>query len=169
MPNPYILLGIILLWLASTVGVGLWQRHDGANQCQASWQAREVSEQAQAAQQIKTLEDAARAQEQAHAADVAQISTNYEKELSDEHAKHLADITAIRAGALRLRDKSASCLSTSYDSASQTTTSATGSDAATGCQLSPDVAANLFGLADRADQITVQLAACQRVVIDDRK
>lgn len=176
LPNPYILLAAIVLWIASIVGVGVWQRHDGASACSASWQAREAKEQAQAASQIKTLEDAARATEQKHAADVAAISTTYEQELQDAHRQHLADITDLRAGTLRLRDPNATSLRACPDSGAQVATGAGGRDASApgGFQsaaagiLPSATSIWLVNFADECDRNTRQLTACQQVIMDDR-
>ena len=177
MPNPWVVLVIILLWIASIVGVGVWQRHDGANTCNASWQAREAKEQADAVSQIKTLEDAALASEQKHAADVVAISTNYEQELQDAHRQHLADITNLRSGALRLRDPNATSLRACPYPAGQAAAGTSGRDdsapggfqnAAAGV-LPSATSAWLIDFADQCDRNTQQLTACQQVIMDDRR
>ena len=177
MPNPWVVLVVILLWIASIVGVGVWQRHDGANACNASWQAREAKEQADAVSQIKTLEEAARASEQKHAADIAAISTNYERELQDAHRQHLVDITNLRAGTLRLRDPNVTSLHACPDSTGQTGAGTSGRDdsAPGGFQSAPAgilpsaTSIWLVNFADECDRNTRQLTACQQVIQNDRQ
>ena len=40
-PNPWVLLGVVLAWIASLVAVGTWQRHDGAAETVARYEKRD--------------------------------------------------------------------------------------------------------------------------------
>lgn len=107
----------------------------------------------------------AEAKQQELAQQMNLIATKYEQELTNASKQHAADVAAIRAGTLRLRDNAgrASC------PAPQTPSTSGGSDGSTGCELSQQFTEFLLSEADRADQYTRQLTACQQVIIQDRQ
>ena len=39
--NPWLIVGVILVWLASLAGVGYWQRSDGQTVERSAWEIRE--------------------------------------------------------------------------------------------------------------------------------
>lgn len=173
--NSYAIIGLLLFWLASLAGVGVWQNTAGHTAERAAWQAKETSEIKSAAARTLELEVAARATEKRHADALAEISTDYERKIKNAKTQRDRDVAAALSGALGLR----------LPSSMQAGGSATGSlAAATGgrdggasgqlpeppaATLPPDLAAGLLGLADDADQVAQQLAACQAVVISDRR
>lgn len=167
-PEPYRLLAGALLWLASLFAVGVWQHHAGAVGERVAWQAKEVTEQAAAAAQLKALSDAARAAEQKHAADMAALAADYERKLSDANKQRAADIAAVRAGTLRLRDKSGTCVPASTDPGAKAGPSSGIGNGTTGCELSETTSGFLLDFANDADDIARQLAACQQVIVQDR-
>lgn len=109
-------------------------------------------------------QEQANAKQDALAQQMSRIAIKYEQELSNATKQHAADVAAIRAGTLRLRDThGTSC------PAPETPATPGGSDGAEGCELSESVTESLFSLAAAADRNTRQLAACQQVIIEDRK
>lgn len=176
-PLPYRIAIVAALWLSSLVAVGLWQRHDGIATVDAKWQAREAKQQAAAAARYRTLYDAYRKAEQDNAAALAAISTKLEKERTDATRQHAADIAAIRAGAVRLRDPGAAAMPACRGATAETGSGPGRSDGATTGELSAAPAGLLSGqtseflvdLAADADDVARQLAACQQVIINDRK
>lgn len=176
--NQYIIAVALIVWGASLFGVGLWQRHDGESAANLSWEARYNTEVSQAAQQIKTAEDAVRKAEQAHAAKLSYISATYQKELVDAKAQHARDLAAIRAGTIRLRDPAYTApVPACPGAAPQTAATAGGCDGGKTGEfpgssagfLSGGASEFLIGLANDADDVARQLAACQRVVTEDRQ
>ncbi|MBF3800036.1 lysis protein [Burkholderia pseudomallei] len=97
---------------------------------------------------------------------VTQISTDYERKLNDAKSQADRDIAAARAGALRLRDRAATC-------GNQPSESATGPGAGVsadtgGAELSLPATEFLLSEAGRADEIVLRLNACEAVVRSDR-
>ncbi len=167
--NPYIILGLLIGWLSSLAGVGLWQRHDGATAERLACEHVQTIQASQAATQIKAAEDAARTSERQHTDALSTIATNYEKDMSHAQAQHVADLAALRAGTLRLRIQYPShALSAGDSPAGQASAAASGSDGGAPGELPHEVADFLLGLAQSADDVARQLAACQRVIIEDR-
>lgn len=175
-PQPYRILAGVLLWLASLFAVGVWQHHAGVVGERVTWQARETTQQATAAAQFKALSDAARAADQKHAADMAALAADYERKLSDANKQRAADIAAVRAGAIRLRDPGATMPACPGATAQASPAAGRGDGAAPG-QLPPAPAGLLSGqtsewlidFAADADDVARQLAACQQVIARDRE
>ena len=175
MPNPYVILAVLLTWAGSLVGVGYWQRHDGEIAERVTWQAKLETQMQQANSALEAAQSAARKAEQEHAQQLADISANYQQELQDASKQHAVDVAAIRAGTLRLRDPGShphACES----GVSQTSSPAGGRDdqANSGLPgpdagvLSDSAAGFIVGEADRADRLAKQLSACQAVINADR-
>ncbi len=105
--------------------------------------------------------------EDAHRAELAAQAKRYEKEKADDKLKHANDITAVRSGAIKLRDAAATCASAGNDAKAA---NATGSgDGGKGAELSGAASEFLLSLANEADDIVKQLSACQQVILSDRK
>ena len=176
-PFPYRIAIVAALWLCSLAAVGWWQRHDGMATVEAKWQAREAKQQAAAAARYRTLYDAYRKAEQDNAAALAEIAIKLEKERTNATRQHAADIAALRTGALRLRDPGAAAVPACRGSAAEAGPASSGCNGGTTCELSGTPAGLLsnqaseflVNLAADADDVARQLAACQQVIINDRK
>ena len=168
--NPYVILALLVAWLASTAAVGYWQRHDGAAQVMVACQRTQAAESARATVAIQAAQTAARAREQQYAAGLTTISTTYQEALTHAQTQHTSDLAAIRSGALRLRVQYPAAASVRSGDSSASTTAATsgGRDGSQGTDLPGSVAVDLLALADDADNIARQLAACQAVIVQDR-
>jgi len=158
-PTPYKLGAVILICLGIITASWLSGDMHATRVMQAKIDALVVGYQ-KATIQAQAQADA---KQQALAQQMSQISAKYEQELTHASKQHAADVAAIRSGALRLRDARASC------TAPQAPAAPGVSDGAEGCTLSAGVTERLYGLADEADRNTRQLAACQQVIIEDRK
>lgn len=165
--NPYLIIALIAAWLASLVGVGYWQNDAGHVDERSAWQARENDELQQANTTITRLNTEAREKEAIHAQQLADVSTNYQKEIQHAKDQRNRDVAAARSGALVLR----------YDVAGQATdTSGAGApgastgrcDGQAGAELPREISANLLDLVNDADDVTRQLDACQQIVRADR-
>lgn len=168
-PNPWLIIGLAAAWLASLAGVGWWQRTDGAAAERIEWQQRENTELRLANQKVVSLARALRAAEHAHGEAVAAIATHYEKELQHAQDQRERDRAAVRTGGLRLRDPHPAGLRACGNAAAAPGAAAgLGDDRAAG-ELSAAASEFLYDLANDADAVAHQLAACQRVVIEDRR
>lgn len=165
--NPYVILGAVVLWGASVAGVGYWQNQAGHTAERVSWQTRETKELQDANAKILELEAARRAEEQRHADAVADISQTYEKEKADAASQKARDVAAARAGALRLLVP-ARCPDANRNKTGAVAAGAGERDGGARSELPREIAANLFALADDADEIVKQLSACQGIVRADR-
>ncbi len=168
MINPYIIIAALLFWIASVVGSGIYEHHQGVITEDSKWQARELTEQAQASQLILNAENAARKAEQASAQAVNQAQLNYQKGVNDEHAKTVAAVHAVNAGTLRLRDPDAA-LQAGCHSATGTGTDSTGADSSGSGDLSKQAARFLLDLTGEADRLAQRLNECEVILQDDRK
>lgn len=166
--NPWIALGLVLAWIASLAGVGYWQNDAGHTTERVAWQARDNAALAEANSKLHDTEEKYRRIEQSHAADLAAISGNYQKELKDASQKTADLIAANRAGAFRLRDPGATACSPHRSILSETAASSGGRDGGTQAELSGTAAEFLLGLTGEADDTARQLSACQAIVKADR-
>ena len=98
--NPYVILGVLLIWLASLAGVGFWQHKEGEQTIQVQWnKANEAQE-----KKIISLQEEAKKQEETTALAINSVATNYEEEKQNEKTHTDALISKLRSNALRLRD-----------------------------------------------------------------
>lgn len=167
MLNPWVILAVVLAWGASLAGVGYWQRHDGAQAEKSSCQADKLAANAASAKALAEANAATRAEEQRSATELALVEDEAVKGQEDAEAKRRHDVAAARSGAISLRVP-ATCPGSGAGSAPQTSPGPGGSDGAATAELPREVTADLLALADDADAIVGQLAACQAVVKSDR-
>jgi Fe-S cluster biogenesis protein NfuA len=166
--NPWLLLGVALAWIASLVWVGSWQNEAGHTAERVSWQTKENAELVAANTKIQRLNAEARATEQAHQTNLADIGAQHEKDKADAEARRIRDVDDARSGALKLRVAGA-CKGAGSSGTTQAPAAAGQRDEATTAELPGEVAANLFALADDADEQARQLTACQAVIVEDRR
>lgn len=111
-------------------------------------------------------------QQAQHEADMAALDSKFTKEMQDARRQAAADVAAVRSGAVRVRDRFACPASGSAAGASGAGTAAgrTASvgDAGTPGGLQTADAEFLLSEAGRADEVTLQLQACQAIVLRDR-
>lgn len=124
-------------------------------------------------QQALAAEQQRRAEEQAqHAADMAALDRKFTKEMQDAKRQADADVAAVRAGDIRVRDKFACPARGSAASASGAGTAAgrtpgMGDAAPAGGLQAADVEL-VLRIGAEADEVTLQLQACQEIVRKDR-
>lgn len=111
-------------------------------------------------------------QQAQHAADMAALDSKFTKEMQDEKRKAEADVAAVRAGAIRVRDKFACPAGGSASGASGAGTQAgrtpsLGDAAPAGGLQTADVEL-VLRIGAEADEVTKQLQACQEIVKRDR-
>lgn len=125
---------------------------------------------ADATQRALDAEARERSKEAQHAADMAALDEQRTKEMNDAKAAADATIADLRAGSIRVRDRfTCPANAAGTGAAGQAGTSTSMGDAAQGHGLQPADAEFLLSEAKRADEVTVQLRACQDIVRGDRK
>lgn len=112
------------------------------------------------------LEAKVRQVEDDAAKQLAAVDANYQEKMKNEIDSRDAVIAGLRAGSVRVRERF-TCASTA-SGVPNTAASAGRSDAAGGRGLQQADAEFLVSIAERADQVVLQLQACQAVVAADR-
>lgn len=168
LPSPTVLLVAGVAWLASLVAVGYWQNDAGHVAERVGWQEKDNKELRLANAKITELNNRERTKERESAERLAAVSDNYQRELKNAKDQRERDVSAARAGTLKLQFNPAS-VSPGGSEAGSTAASAGRCDGAATSELPREITANLFALADDADEVVKQLSACQAVVRSDRK
>lgn len=163
-------IGVCLIGAAAAIYVfGASRYEDGRIAERGKWQKLENTELAAANARIIKLESDARQLEREHAAAMTQASATYQESMQHEKATRDRVIADLRSGALRLRVDLASRQGAAGDPAGATGAAAGRCDGEARAELSVSASEFLVGLAAEADAVVHQLAACQAVVIADRK
>lgn len=122
----------------------------------------------------KALQEVADAKDKA-AADMAALDEKFTKEMNDAKSKSEADVAAVRAGAIRVRDRF-TCTAPADSAAGPgggagqaVGTSAGVGDGAAVRGLGPQDAGEILAVADTGDRWAVQLRACQAIIAKDRQ
>lgn len=139
----------------------------GKDEATADYAKRDNEALKKALARVKQLEDEARAAEQKHAAALARIDRQRNKEINDAKAQHERDLAAVRSGNLQLRDPGATACRPALSgggSEGKAGAAAGQRDAETGGHLSAAASGFLLGLVNEADDIARQLAAAQQVI-----
>ena len=165
--NPWMILGIAVMWAISLFGVGKWQNKAGAEHERVTWQAKEIEQVNAANAAIKRLSDEARAKEKESVDTMTRLATQLLKERATNEARRKADAAAVRAGDLRLRIPASVCAGGDFTGPPRPASS--GGDGSASVELPRAIAGDLLDLANDADQVADQLRACQSVIIADRK
>ena len=163
MPKSWILLAMFVVAISSY----FYGHRQGQAVIQAEWQAEKAEANAQAALAIKKAQDEAIATERKQ---VAQFRT-VEAKLIEDNRKVQNEKDALldsftKSSGLRLPSAKSADHSSAVSTAA---TSASGSDAEAVCHLPEEFVRDLANEAERADQITLQLTACQMILEEERK
>jgi vacuolar-type H+-ATPase subunit E/Vma4 len=134
---------------------------------QAEWQAEKAEANAQAALAIKKAQDEAMATERRQAAQFRTV----EARLIEDNRKVQNEKDALldsfsKSGGLRLPSSKSANNSSGVSEVASSTSSDNGE---TICQLPTEFVKNLATESARADQITLQLTACQMILEEERK
>lgn len=155
------ILGVLLLWLGSLVGVGFWQHGAGKVEEENAWNKEKASQE----QKIASLQEAARKQEEATATAINEISASNEKDREDEKTKTNALIAKLKSNTLRLRDPG---IRSSCSSVPSTSSGTTVNQQTCDGRLSTRASEFLLELTKRANQTRDQLTSCQQILKEDR-
>ena len=162
----YIIAAVVAV--AMLAGSYLQGRKDGANAIRADYAARDLKAATDYAAKEREITEAARKREAEWSQRFVSASRSYQKGLANVETQRLADMAAVDARTLRLRDPgtdSQACGGGAPISAA----SASGHNGSEGAYLSSKAAAFLLGLTAEADSTVRQLTACQQLLIDERK
>ena len=162
--NPQLIIAAI--WLASLVGVGVWQNASGHAAERAKTTDRDLAELVSANKQIVDLTDKLIADNSAHATRLSLVAQTYEKEKQDEVSKRDRVITDLRAERIRLRDPGSKSTTGRTESGITSTTGKCDGEARP--FLSIEASEFLVRLTGEADEVVHQLTGCQAVVMSDR-
>lgn len=173
----YAVIGLAVLAALWAVYSGIDSRgfDRGVSETKATYETRDANALREAQSRIATLEANAREAERRAAADIAAISSNYQRKLADANALRDRDVADARSGAIRLSFNSTGSSNCGPDRDSgqsgpgQAAAGAAGRDGGAQTELPGEIAANLLTLANDADAVVNQLSACQAVVARDRQ
>lgn len=157
---------IVLAMLVVAISAYFYGHRQGQAVVQAQWQAEKAEANAQAALAIKKAQDEAIATERRQAAQFRSVEAKLiadNRKVQDEKNSLL---DGFKSSGLRLPSAKSADHSSAVSTAA---TSASGSDAEAVCHLPEQFVRDLAAEAERADQITYQLTACQMILEEERK
>ena len=167
---PYGYLILALAVLGAIAGAGYKGYSLGADSVRVEWNAAALKEANANSKALQEASDRERAKEQESARKLSAASKAYQKGLANAETAKLRALDAVHTGALKLRlTESAGC-EVGGSGTGTIAASAGGRDGGeTGQFLGQADSAFLVALASEADQVTLQLSACQEVVRSDRQ
>lgn len=148
-------------------GAYLKGRSDGGAIVRSEYAQRDLKAAQDYAAKEKSLQEAYRAKEANWQERFVSASRTYQKGLASAHTQRLADIAAIDAGTLRLRDPGTDSKACGSQAAS-TASNSSGHHGSEGAYLSSKAAGFLLGLTAEADSVVLQLSACQQILRNER-
>lgn len=163
--NPWVVLAAVLALIGSIMGAYFYGVSNGKAKIEAKWQTRESKINAESAQKIAAANARVLAAERKSAGDVADISKAYQKKLQEKDSEKDRAIARARASGLFVPTKRPRC----GNAVPAVGAGPSGRDDAPRAELSDEIAAYFIAEANRADKVVEQLAACQAIVIADRK
>ncbi|MEX8520031.1 MAG: lysis system i-spanin subunit Rz [Leptothrix sp. (in: b-proteobacteria)] len=155
-----LLIELLLLLAVAVIGFLAGMHHT-----QLRWDLAEAQHRIDVAQVIATESMKVYEAENRHRKEMDQLAVMHMRNLDDVKAQHAAALAALRTGGLRLTVPATGCLGSA---ASGFAATAAGGDAAPRTGLSEEAGEFLVNLAADADEVVVQLQACQAVVLEDR-
>lgn len=168
--NPYIVLGIVIAWAASLVGVAVWRGDEVRQMVEGKWkEAYAQSAQLYDAKLIET-EGKYRAVENKRAEDARNNSIQAKMEATANAKRYETIIAGITAGTLKLRDPyAASGNAAGGIRLPEAGADTSGADGGTTGELSGRLSGFLFAQAKRADDKVILLNQCIRQLKADRE
>lgn len=169
MPNVYFAGLFAVLIVLGLGGAYVKGRSDGTAITTSIYAQRDVKAAADYQAKETALQEAYRAKEAKWTQSLAAVSKDYQRKVAANETQRLADIAAIDARTIRLRDPNAADNQACGDKGAIPAASAAGHNGSAGAYLPNKTAAFLLGLATEADSVTVQLTACQAVLASERQ
>lgn len=166
--GPYVWLGIAVattIMAATSYVVG---RSDGRSLERSVWAEQQNTDLREANRALDAAHKKARDEEQESAKKVAAVSGRYQKDIANANRAKTLAMDALRASGGGLRVSVTGCEATSNRPAEAAASASRRDGGAASGFLAENDAAFLLGEASRADEVTLQLRACQAVVRADR-
>lgn len=168
--NPYLILALVVAWGLSLVGYGEWRHDAGVTEERLVWQTRTSEQSRIVLANYARFEKQADEADAAHAKALADNSARYQEQLLNEKATNARRVADIRNGTLKLRQPPSPGLNPNATSGIKAPSpSSTGCNGEAGGEFSIETAEYLYSLTGEADEVALQLGACQQVIIEDRK
>lgn len=162
MPKSWILLAMFVVAISSY----FYGHRQGQAVVQAEWQAEKAEANAQAALAIKKAQDEAMATERRQAAQFRTVEAKLIEDNRKVQNEKDALLANFKSSGLRLPSTKGADNS---GTVSSITSSSSGDNAEAVCHLPEEFVRDLATEAERADQITLQLTACQMILEEERK
>lgn len=162
MPKSWILLAMFVVAISSY----FYGHRQGQAVVQAEWQAEKAEANAQAALAIKKAQDEAMATERRQAAQFRTVEAKLIEDNRKVQNEKDALLANFKSSGLRLPSTKGTDHS---GTVSSITSSSSGDNAEAVCHLPEEFVRDLATEAERADQITLQLTACQMILEEERK
>lgn len=168
--NPYIALGILILWAGSLVGVAVWRGDEVRQMVEGQWKGAYLEAANRYTEKIIETEGMYRDVENKRAEDARNNSMQAKMEAIANAKRYETIIAGIAAGTLRLRDPyAASGNQASGIRLPQAGADTSGADGGTTGELSGRLSGFLFAQAKRADDKVILLNQCIRQLKADRE
>jgi murein L,D-transpeptidase YcbB/YkuD len=167
---PYGKLAIAVIVILALAASYLQGRKDGGAIVRVDYAARDLKAANDYAQKEREITEAYRKKEGEWSQQVAAVGKKLQVERSNHETTKVASLAAIDAGTLRLRlSDSADCKAAGSGTPAPSSATSRSNGDAEGRFLGKADSAFLVAEASRADQVVIQLQACQQVLIDERK
>lgn len=162
--NPLVRIG---LQLAVVMGCLYGAYHHGVSTTTEHYQGVIAKANQDHAEAVAKLQQQARDKERQHGEQLATIDQQHQEKLSHEINSRDRTIADLRAGNVRVRQRF-TCPAASDQRVPSTSTSTSGGDEAQAGGLQREDAEFFVRFASEADEVTLQLQACQATVRSDR-
>ena len=166
--NPWIIVGFLVALIAVGVGGYTKGEKDGVTKTEAVWQTREAKINAETAAKIAENSKQVAANEHAKALQLSAIDASYQQQLKVKNERLDLALNAVRDGSRKLFIDAA-CPTPGSNGLPGSAASAGVGNGTTRIELPRQVELDIHSVGSDADQVTVQLAACQAIVRADRK
>lgn len=158
-----------LVFMVAVAGAGIKGYSLGGDSVRSAYAERDLKAAAENAAKFQAISGEYRAKEQAAATASAAVSKAYQKRISAYETRRLADLAAVDARTIVLRDTNSAGCAPGRDTAPPLGADTAGHSSPQGSDLSRQAATFLLGLAAEADRNTAQLGACQDLLESERK
>lgn len=158
---------IAAIFVGVTVGAYFTGDKNGATRVRAEFQALRLQEQAEHQAAINAAWQRKAHQEGVWQAKVSEIDKDRQRLRSANETQRLADLAALDARTLILRDPNRNA-EASGNCAASVASGSSGSNGGAGAELPAKTAGFLLSLASEADAVVIQLSACQAILQSDR-
>jgi len=164
----YLIIGAVVACVVSIVVAGDWMYDAGATSERLVCQSNESERLRTALAEVSRMQKQVRDDDTKHAKDLAKVSTDYQEQLLNEKTINARRVADIRNGTLKLRQPPS--IKPNGDSGVTPPGAGTARcDGEAEGEFSIETSERLYGYAEEADEVVLQLTACQAVIDADRR